>query len=92
MAGVFDFQSHKTIMRDGHAVGYHVNPYITVKVDGHTINVQNGCFWGSGGDLIEPDDVPSAVWDAIDRWSPVARESVGLEKVRRPGAPVKKAI
>jgi hypothetical protein len=88
----FNFQSHKAVMRDGHAVGYNVNPYITVKIGLHSINVQNGAFWGAGGHQIELEDVPGEILEAIEKWSPEAKASVGLDKAfKRPGAPLKKA-
>jgi len=81
----FAFQSHDPIMQEGNLVGYRVTPYISVHVDPNiTVHVQSGQFWGGGGVPIAIEDVPSEVWDSIDKWSEEARKSVGLDKVKRP--------
>lgn len=87
----FSFQSHHPVMQEGQLVGYKLTPYITIMAGGATVHVQGGQFWGGGGIVLEPEDVPSEVWDAVEKWSDEARKSVGFEKVKRPGVPVKKA-
>lgn len=82
----FNFHSHTPVVHEGVLRGYKLNPYITVKIGEHTVNIQNGGFWGSGGDPIEVEEVPSVIWDAIEKWSPEARASVGMDKIKRPGA------
>ena len=82
----FNFQSHNPIMQEGNLVGYRVTPYISLAIGDGILHAQNGQFWGGGGVAIEPEDVPSGYWDAIEKWSDETRKSVGFDKVKRPGA------
>ena len=81
----FNFQSHNPVMQEGQLVGYRLTPYISVLIGDIAIHVQSGQFWGSGGISIAPEDVPSDVWDAVEKWSDATKLSVGMDKVKRPG-------
>jgi hypothetical protein len=82
----FSFHSHTPQTTEGIFRGYKVNPYITVKIGEHTVNIQGGAFWGSGGDQLELEDIPSIIWDHIEKMPLEARKSVGLEHIKRPGS------
>lgn len=82
----FAFQSHKPITSEGIFRGYKVDPYVTVKIGEHTVNIQNGGFWASGGSPIELEEVPSVIWDAIEKMPETSKQSLGIDKIKRPGA------
>jgi hypothetical protein len=86
----FNFQSHKPMTSEGIFRGYKVDPYVTVKIGEHTVNIQGGSLWGSGGQLYDLEDIPSVIWDAIEKMPEASRQSLGIDKLKRPGAVLKK--
>lgn len=75
---VHEYRNH-----EGREVLGRVTPYARlVKKDEPVYMLQDGCIYGQGGGLIEPEDVPQWVWDTLATMEPSVRDSL---KVRRPG-------
>lgn len=80
------FKSHVPVKREGTLVGYRETPYMTILGHGFAaVTIKNGQFFGSGGgEAIDPEDLPDAFWQHLERLNPVALAECGidLEKLR----------
>lgn len=75
---VHDFKNH-----EGREVLARVTPYVRlVKKDEPVYILQDGCVYGQGGGMIEPEDVPEWVWLQLEGMTAEVR---GELKMRRPG-------
>lgn len=86
----FNFRSHEPIMKDGQPAGYKVTPYQLFASQDMVIAYQDGLFYGYGGTPLPLEEVPDYVWNAIDHMFDEAKQRLGLDKIKRPGAATSK--
>jgi hypothetical protein len=80
---VLDLKVHQFAHKEGREFLVRTNPYSRlVKKDEPVYVLQDGCVYGQGGSMVEPEDVPEWVWNTIEAMDPTVR---GELKMRRPG-------
>lgn len=78
-------QSHVPVKVEGKTVGYQETPYITIMSGGVSVTLKGGHAYSLGGDELDLDDLDDGIWAQVERLTPAALASVGIDlKSRAP--------